>query len=231
MPFVPALREGDAVPSVTLRDQRGRAIAFPPPGETTIVSFIYTRCKDASMCPLVAAKFARIQRSLGTASIRLVTVTLDPAYDSPRVLARYGEAYAADPAVWSLATGETAVIDELAARFGITVERKTPGVVAHDEAAFVIDARGRVATLVAGATWAPEDVLASARATAGADASPLRRVSLWLGTSASALCGGAAGGPTVGAALALMAGLTAVFGLTARRAFTRSPKPAVTSRR
>ena len=219
--FVPALREGDAVPTVTLLDQRDRRIAFPPPGETTIVSFIYTRCTDASMCPLVAAKFARIQRALGGAPIRLVTVTLDPGYDTPRVLARYGEAYAADPAVWSLATGRTAVIDELAARFGIAADRMTPGVVAHDEAAIVIDPRGRVAAIVAGATWAPEDLLASARATAGVDASPLRRVSLWLGTSASALCGGASGGPTIGTALALMAGMAAAFGLIARRAFTR----------
>ena len=90
-PFVPVLREGDAVPSAALLDQRGRPFSFANTnGRTTIVSFIYTRCRDAQMCPLVAAKFARMQRELRGAPIRLVTVTLDPAYDTPAVLAYAG---------------------------------------------------------------------------------------------------------------------------------------------
>jgi protein SCO1/2 len=221
--FVPMLREGDAVPAVTLVDQQGRRFLLPAPGVTTIVSFVYTRCRDARMCPLVAAKFARMQRSLGGTPVRLVTLTLDPAYDTPPVLARYGKAYAADPAVWRLATGTDAAIDELTARFGIALERVAPGVVTHSEAAIVIDARGRVAAIADGAAWAPDDLLAAARATAGLDANPLRRLGLWLGGSASALCGGAAGGPTVGSALALVTGLAGAFGLIARRAFRGQP--------
>ena len=73
-----------------------------------VVSFVYTRCRDARMCPLVAAKFARMQRQLRGTPIRLVTVTLDPGYDTPRVLARYGAAYGADPARWLLVTGRGA---------------------------------------------------------------------------------------------------------------------------
>ncbi|MDB5093896.1 MAG: ypmQ 2, partial [Candidatus Eremiobacteraeota bacterium] len=55
--FIPVLREGDAVPAVALIDQTGRRFSFATArGSTTIVSFIYTRCRDARMCPLVAAK-------------------------------------------------------------------------------------------------------------------------------------------------------------------------------
>jgi cytochrome oxidase Cu insertion factor (SCO1/SenC/PrrC family) len=224
--FIPVLHEGDAVPAVPLIDQGGRRFSFAAArGSTTIVSFVYTRCRDARMCPLVAAKFARMQGALHGTPIRLVTVTLDPAYDTPKILARYGAAYGADPAVWTLATGTGAALDELAARFGVSVERPAPGIVAHTEAAIVIDAHDRIAKVVDGAAWAPDDLLATARDVAGLDANFARRFSLWLGSSASALCGGSgAGGLTVGAALALIAALAAAFGLIARRAFATDPK-------
>ena len=223
--FIPVLHVGDAVPAVGLVDQNGRRFSLQATGgSTTIVSFLYTRCRDARMCPLVAAKFARMQRALHGPPIRLVTVTLDPAYDTPNVLARYGAAYRADPAVWTFATGTTLAIDQLAGRFGVALERPAPGILAHTEAAIVIDAQGRVAKIVDGAAWAPDDLLATAREVAGLDANAARRLGLWLGSSASALCGGSgATGITVGAALALLAALAAAFGLIARRAFKRQP--------
>lgn len=220
-PFVPVLHEGDAVPDAALIDQAGRRFSFgSTQGRITIVSFIYTRCRDARMCPLVSAKFARMQRSLGSAPIRLVEVTLDPAYDRPAVLARYGTAYGARAETWTFATGDLDVVDTLAERFGILIDRPLPGTVAHSEAAIVIDAHGVVAKIVDGAAWAPDDLLATAREVAGLDASPARRLGLWLGSSASALCGGSGfAGITVGAALALLAASAAAFGLIARRAF------------
>jgi cytochrome oxidase Cu insertion factor (SCO1/SenC/PrrC family)/Cu/Ag efflux protein CusF len=224
--FIPVLHEGDAVPAVALVDQSGRPFSLQTMGGvTTIVSFIYTRCRDARMCPLVAAKFARMQRALHETPIRLVAVTLDPAYDTPKVLARYGAAYGTDPSIWTLATGTRAAIDELAGRFGVAVERPAPGTVAHTEAAIVIDAHGRVAKIVDGAAWAPDDLLATARDVAGLDANVARRISLWLGTSASALCSGSgAASLTVGAALVLLVALAAAFGLIARRAFAKDPE-------
>jgi protein SCO1/2 len=220
-PFVPVLREGDMVPATALVDEHGRPFSLQSSdGRTTIVSFIYTRCRDASMCPLVSAKFARMQRAIGTAPIRLLLLTLDPSYDTPAVLARYGAAYGADPRRWTFATGEPDAVENLAARLGINATRPVPGVVVHDEAALIIDPSGRIARIVTGATWLPDDLLANARHVAGAGDDPLRRLRLWLGASASALCG-AAGGTTltVGAALALLAALIASFTLIARRAF------------
>jgi protein SCO1/2 len=218
--YVPPLRAGDAVPRVSLANQRGRRFTLASEaGTTTILSFIYTRCRDARMCPLVAAKFARMQRTLHGMPIRLVTVTLDPAYDTPRVLARYAAAFGADPRVWTLAAGSIDTTNELAARFGLAVDRPEPGVIVHSEAVVVIDARGRVARIVDGALWSPDDVEAAAREVAGAPSNPLRRWALWFGESAGAMCGGpAAGGITVGAALAVLAGTACAFGWAARRA-------------
>ncbi|HEV2737593.1 MAG TPA: SCO family protein [Candidatus Elarobacter sp.] len=226
-PFVPVLREGDAVPSTALLDQRGRRFSFASTnGRTTIVSFIYTRCRDAQMCPLVAAKFARMQRELRGAPIRLVTVTLDPAYDTPDVLARYGTAYGADPAVWTFVTGPAAAIDDVAGRLGIVVERPRPGVIVHGEAAIVIDADGRVARFVDGAAWLPDDLLGAARQVAAIPDNPFNRVRLWLASSASALCGGRGATPlSVGAGLGLLAAITVVLAAVFARAFRTLHRP------
>ena len=215
------LREGDPVPSTALLDQRGRRFSFANTGgRTTIVSFIYTRCRDAQMCPLVAAKFARMQRELRGTPIRLVTVTLDPAYDTPNVLARFGTAYGANPAAWTFVTGPTTAIDELVGRFGIVVARPRPDLVVHSEAAIIIDAGGRVARFIDGATWLPDDVLGAARQVAAIPDNPLHRVRLWLASSASALCGGRGATPlSVGAGLTLLIAVTAVLSAVFARAF------------
>lgn len=221
-PYVPVLRVGDAVPTVALVDQRGRPFDLAAPGRTSVVSFVYTRCRDARMCPLVAAKFARLQQALRGVPVRLVTITLDPVYDTPPVLARYGAAYGADPAVWSLVTGAPGVVDELVARLGVSAERPRPGEILHTEAAIVLDADGRVARTVEGADWLPDDLAAEARSVAGLPRSPLLRLRLWLSTSASALCGGHGAGPlTVGGALVVLAALVLVLGVAFARAFRR----------
>ncbi len=223
-PFVAVLGEGDAVPATALLDQQGRRFSFATTnGRTTIVSFIYTRCPDAQMCPLIAAKFARMQRELRGTPIRLVTVTLDPAYDTPNVLARYGAAYGADPSVWSLVTGPARTIDELVGRLGVVVERPRPGTIVHGEAAIVIDARGRIARFIDGAAWLPEDVLGAARQVAAIPDNPLLGVRLWLAGSASALCGGRGATPlSVGAGLALLVAITALLTAAFARAFRTS---------
>jgi len=226
-PFVPPLREGDTVPDLALVDQGGRRFDFSTTGgRTTIVSFVYTRCRDARMCPLIAAKFARMQRELRGTPIRLVTVTLDPGYDTPHVLARYGAVYGADPAVWSLLTGSTRAVDELVARFGVIVERPQPGVILHTEAAVIIDGRGRVARFVDGSTWLPDDLLGTAREVASIPDDPMRRLRSWLASSASALCGGRGATPlSVGAGLALLAVIAALFAAVFARAFTPRSAP------
>lgn len=220
---MPTLHEGDAVPDAALVDQRGRPFSFQrTDGRVTVLSFIYTRCPDARMCPLVSAKFARMQRALHGAPVRLVEVTLDPAYDTPVVLTRYGATYGADPRTWSLATGAPDVVAGVAERFGILVDRPLPGTVVHSEAAVVIDARGRVASIVDGAAWLPDDLLARAREAAGVDVGPMQRLRMWLGTAASALCGAPGASPfTNGGVLALLAAFAMLFAAMVYRSVPR----------
>jgi hypothetical protein len=60
------------------------------------------------MCPLVTAKFHRMAQLLDGTPIRLLETALDPEYDTPAVLRRYGAAMGADGRRWTLATSEPA---------------------------------------------------------------------------------------------------------------------------
>ena len=57
-------------------DQDGRPFRFAQlKDQYVVMAFIYTRCKDARMCPLITSKFAQLQKRL-PANVRLVEVTL-----------------------------------------------------------------------------------------------------------------------------------------------------------
>jgi cytochrome oxidase Cu insertion factor (SCO1/SenC/PrrC family) len=65
-------------------------------GRIVLLSFIYTRCSDANGCPLATAALHRIHDATArdpelARHLELVSVSLDPSYDTPAVMARYGE--------------------------------------------------------------------------------------------------------------------------------------------
>ncbi len=102
------------VPDFSLLERSGRPVeASALRGRVWIVNFIYTRCTDT--CPLQSAQMARLQAEYREApDLRLVTITVDPAWDTPQVLARYAVRFGADPARWLFLTGEKAAIFRLA---------------------------------------------------------------------------------------------------------------------
>ncbi len=210
--FVPLLHEGDAVPALPLVDQSGRAFSFERfHGDAVVVSFIYTRCADPRMCPLVSAKFEQLQRRIGSDPIRLLELTLDPRFDTPAVLRAYGREFGQDPGRWTLATGAPATIDELSARLGVASRWTRPGTLVHTESVIVLDGAGVVNRIIDGNAWAADDVLALARDAAGAQSAPLARLQLWL-TAAVERCGGGSGSLNVLEALALFAALAGGIG-------------------
>jgi cytochrome oxidase Cu insertion factor (SCO1/SenC/PrrC family) len=79
-----------------------------------VADIIFTRC--AGPCPRMTAQMKSIQDSLPTdGGARLVTLTTDPGYDSPKILKRYGERFGADFDRWMFLTGTEAQVAGLAA--------------------------------------------------------------------------------------------------------------------
>jgi cytochrome oxidase Cu insertion factor (SCO1/SenC/PrrC family) len=218
--FVPTMQAGDAIPDAHLVDQYGRPLSFRNGPNPTIVSFMETRCPDTRTCPLVTAKFSRMERIVRGTSIRLLEITLDPGYDRPSVLVRYAAAVGVSGKNWLLGTGSARDIAAISKRFGIFGDRTISGDIGHTEAVAILSGDGVLQTRIDGTDWSPDDVAARARDVAGLSSNPLRRLELGLFARVSAACGGngAAGLPIV-AALAMFGFLTISFGYIILRLF------------
>src|SRR6266446_2229801 len=101
-------------------------------GKVWIASVIFTRCVDE--CPLVSSHMARLQDAFAAEpDIRLVSITVDPAYDTPEVLTRYAQSFAAQPQRWLFLTGDKATIYRLV-REGFRLGLIDPGETIHSSA-------------------------------------------------------------------------------------------------
>jgi protein SCO1/2 len=183
---------GGRLPSATLVDQDGHALQLSSyfRGKTLLLSFIFTRCPDRTLCPAISGKFAYLQQHVDPRQFALAEITLDPQYDSPAVLRRYGLTYGARSQAWTLLTGTGSTIQRLLDAFNISSMRVSSNNFLHDDRLFIVAADGRVASIVETAGWDPKGVLAQARAVSGLASNPFERFKLALIAEAVTLCGG-----------------------------------------
>ena len=156
-----AYRElGDAVPDYVLLDQDGRVVDSARfRGRQVMLNFIYSRCPVANMCPLATTKMVATQklaREAGVTNIEFVSVTLDPAYDTPGVLREYAGARGIDTRNFSFLTGPEVAIRDLLTQFGVIAQFRG-NFLDHTLATLLIDEKGRVAWRADGSEWKPED--------------------------------------------------------------------------
>src|SRR6202043_685405 len=100
---------------------------------------IYTRCRDARECPLVSAKFHVLQEKTKPNELRLVEVSIDPAFDRPAVLARYARTFEADPARWTFLTGDPQKVLDFALSFDVTAFSDPHAGMIHNERTVIVD--------------------------------------------------------------------------------------------
>src|SRR5215204_3799846 len=126
------LDTGELVREGELVDQRGARRALADwRGQVLVVTFVYTRCPLPNFCPLIDRHFAAVQEHVRSSSdlhgrVHLLSVTLDPEYDTPAVLLRHAGRLKADPAVWSLLTGSREQVETFASQFGVSIVRENP---------------------------------------------------------------------------------------------------------
>ena len=160
--------------SWTLLDTDSSAVAFPDAfaGQPVVVSAVYTHCPD--VCLMTMATMRRVRQALGadTSRVRFVTLTFDPARDTPSVLARYAETWNTGPG-WSLLTADSTTTAALMERIGIryeVVDRDTLAdgrptyEVNHSDTALLLDADARVVETYGGSAAPPQMVADDARA-------------------------------------------------------------------
>jgi len=164
------LKPGEPVPDGSFLDQGGKKRRFSDfKGSPVVMTFIYTKCPIATFCPLMDRHFASLQKTLKPdpvlTHVRLVTVSFDPATDTPAVLAAHARSLNADLSRWTFLTGDRDDVDQFASRFGVSIARSQtdPRDITHNLRTAIIDADGKLVKAYTGNEWSPDQVLADLR--------------------------------------------------------------------
>lgn len=160
------LRGGDAeelpiywqVPDFTLVDQRADTLrASDLEGTIWVTSFIFTNC--SGVCPLITTRMAGLRdfllsRGLLGGKVRLVSISVDPARDTPEVLREFAARYGGSPpSDWAFLTGSPPEAVRTMIQEGFKVTASLEGATAdtmanyqvnHTPRLMLVDGRGRV---------------------------------------------------------------------------------------
>lgn len=154
-----AYREvGENAPDFSLYDQEGQVLDSSRfRGKQIMINFIFTRCPVASMCPASVARFQqtqRLAREAGVNNLQLLSITLDPAYDTPGILKTYTLARGIDTSNYAFLTGPENAIKSLLSQFGVLAYFDGP-LLNHTLATLLIDDQGRIIHREDGSKWEP----------------------------------------------------------------------------
>ena len=114
-------------------------------GKVVLVSFIYTTCNGS--CPATTAGLDRVRRSLRDEGlwgqpVEFVSITLDPARDTPEALDRYARSYRAEPKSWHFLTGSPERVAKVLEAWDMWAKFGPSGVIDHPSRIFLIDQKG-----------------------------------------------------------------------------------------
>ncbi len=159
---------GDEVPDFSLINQDGKPVKLHQyRGKALLLTFIYTRCPLPEYCTLMSSNLNEVNKALQGATnmqerTHLLSITIDPEYDTPKVLRSYGAAttgkFAQENfAHWDFVTGKPEEIKRTAEYFGLTYfEEKNQ--ITHSLRTALIAPDGKVHKLYPGNEWNPADV-------------------------------------------------------------------------
>lgn len=140
------------IPSFSLLDQD--SVVFESPslvGKSYVVSFFFTRC--GTICPIMNENLYRVYDRLDPEFLRMVSISVDPEYDTPEKLLNYSESKEINTELWYFLTGEKAKVYEIilnayklpvsdASEYNETISLDETFI--HSEKALLIDAEGVV---------------------------------------------------------------------------------------
>ncbi|MFN6202404.1 MAG: SCO family protein [Acidobacteriota bacterium] len=165
----PEPEPGVELPDFTLVNQDGEKISLQQfRGQYLVLTFIYTRCPLPDYCPLMTRNFGEIGQSILRESrkTRLLSVTIDPDYDTPPVLKDYGKRYLPEGLSfrqWSYGTGSDEEIRKITGFFGLSYWQENNQII-HGLRTVVISPQGRIVRIFRGNDWRPDEVVALLKA-------------------------------------------------------------------
>lgn len=170
---VEELEAGDVMPDYPFVTESLRPIRLSKfKGQALGFTFIYTRCPYPTFCPRQTRQFAEAMERLAQAlpgpakRWHLLSISFDPAYDTPAVLYRYARQHGFDPGWWNFCTSETIEIDAITEQFGMIIARDGEGF-SHNVRTVVVTPEGRIQKIFVGNEWTVDEFVAEMLKAAG----------------------------------------------------------------
>jgi protein SCO1/2 len=163
VPDVEPLEIGDLLPDYHFTNELGQTVSLASlKGAALAITFIFTRCPLPNFCPKMSSNFEETQKIMeSTANAptnwHLLTLSFDPAFDTPAVLKAYSTRFGADPKHWSFLTGDLKDITAISSQFG-QLFWQDEGAINHNLRTVVVDASGKVQKIYQGNAWMPEEL-------------------------------------------------------------------------
>ena len=167
-----ALFPGQQIPDVELVNQDGKMVRLSDfRGKTLLLTFIYTRCPLPNFCPRISSQFAAVNRELDKdpkeqAKTALLSISIDPKYDTPPVLHKYGLAYLSDDSNgfqhWEFAAPSAENLKKLAEAFALIYEEQN-NQISHSMSTVLVDPAGKLVEEWTTNEWTKEEVVGAIR--------------------------------------------------------------------
>ena len=163
---------GEIVPDFALINQDGKRIHLHQyHGKVLLLTFIYTRCPLPDYCPLMSKNFAQIMEQVRSdpklsPSTHLLSISIDPKYDTPEVLFKYGLAYLSDDpkgfAHWQFTAPSPENLKKLASAFSLAYTEED-NQISHTMSTVLVGPDAKLAKIWDTSDWTIAEVLSTMR--------------------------------------------------------------------
>lgn len=171
---------GRPVPDLALTNQDGKPITFKDfQRKTLAITFIYSRCPLPNYCIRMSTNFSDLARQIASDQeykdkLRLLSISFDPANDTPEKLKAYGIGYMGNDTkykfdVWQLAVGKDEEVRKIADFFGLwyEVDAADKTQINHSLRTAIVGPDGKLVKIIPGNDWTPAGLLSDMKAASG----------------------------------------------------------------
>jgi protein SCO1/2 len=163
---------GEEVPDFQFTNQSGKLVSLKQyRGRILLLTFIYTRCPFPDFCPRMSKNFAEIYHQIGNDAVlsgktHLLSISFDPAHDTPRLLRDYGFSVAGTKQAslfecWEFVAPRAADLPEVANYFALAYKPEG-GLITHTLSSAVIGPDGKIVQWYHGGDWQPSELIRDA---------------------------------------------------------------------
>ncbi|MDB6040344.1 MAG: electron transport protein SCO1/SenC [Verrucomicrobiales bacterium] len=159
-----ALKPGQTMPDHEFLSEDGKTLRFSDfRGKVVAFTFIFSRCPLPDFCPRMSKNFEQARALLKNDSREIknwqfLSISFDPEFDKPAVLARYAHSYRGnDPAGWTFAAASTNTLALLTNELDLRVNRDGNGF-SHNLRTIILDPIGRIHRQLEGNRWTAQEL-------------------------------------------------------------------------